>query len=221
MKTTKITDIQKIIEIALLECSPKEFKTFMAWFQDKDGFHPTAETLAKRNGSCRQTESKNLKSLVKKELLAPGKKEKVADGKFKNTYSLGPIFKLEGSIKTKKEKDTSVVYLLPRVTTEAYVKLQERGQALIDFAEKRKLKQNKFNSRDIEKLKSKLAEIKSLYEAHNYKHFDFKINDLFDIAWINFSWMKGRTECENYHLLPKLEDIVLPTLPEIKKAKAQ
>lgn len=76
---------------ALLILGPYEFKVFMAWFIDKEGYDATQQQLAAKTGINVDSISKILKKLVeKKVLILTGKKYVHKVNNFINIYSLGP-----------------------------------------------------------------------------------------------------------------------------------
>lgn len=220
MKVTNSIQIQKILEIALKTCQPREYQTFSAWLLDMDGFNPTFQMIADRTCSCRQSVSRDFKSLDQKGVLKFIKKEPIGKT-FKNVYGFGPIFDEVLSVENKPAPTNNVKILFhPSLTSlQNYNTIAERAQKIISLTEARKLKPNKYNDRDLAKLKSKLQELKVLVETNNFKNFDFKIKDLFDLAWTNRNRLKNHLTVDQFHVLPTLEDIDLPKLPEVKKDK--
>ena len=225
MRITKIIVLQKINEIALQVCAGSEYKTFSGWMQHADGFNPTNEQVAQQTGKKAQNVARDYKSLLNKNVLVKGPRERCLNSKFmKNTYELGPIFDsiLNKTSETKEEgRLLPTSRYIPHEAIKNFQTIKERALYLVKLVEDYKLKINKYDGKKFSKMKNKLNEIEAMISAGIFKNIDYKIKDLVDFSVKNAYWIKIRLD-NRYHEgslekkieVPVFDDLVLPKLKE-------
>lgn len=230
MKTSNIIQIQKILEIALKHCTPGQYMTFVAWLLDSLKYDATALTIAERTNSNRQNVGRDFNGLVKNGVLAKGSKQKVPGSKqWKNTYSFGPVFnEILGVIIDVKTATPTLSGFIPKASLGTFETVKKLATSLYEIVQTHKLKVNRGDGKLLILMNNKISALETRIREGNYKHLDYKIQDIVDFAQSNRAWIKNRTDnlfwsdIINAHIqLPSFDDLNLPTLKDMKNEKAE